>query len=116
MSNTLQVIDNHLRSFAKGDLDGLMGDYTADSVLFTMDGALKGDAAIRRFMTGLFREFARPGARFDLRFQDVQGEAAYIVWSAETAENHYEFATDTFVVRGGRIVYQSFAGRIKPRG
>lgn len=114
-STTLGVLDNHLRSFHEGDLDGLMRDYTGDSVLFTPDGALEGPAAIRRFMTGLFREFAMPGANFEMRVRDARGEVAYIVWTAETAERHYEFATDTFVVRGGRIAWQTFAGKIRPR-
>jgi hypothetical protein len=41
--------------------------------------------------------------------------AAYILWTAESSENSYEFATDTFVVRNGKIVAQSFAARIKPK-
>ncbi|GIL05073.1 MAG: hypothetical protein AMXMBFR72_06950 [Betaproteobacteria bacterium] len=35
--------------------------------------------------------------------------------SAETADNVYEFATDTFIVRDGMIAAQSFAGKIAPR-
>jgi hypothetical protein len=45
----------------------------------------------------------------------VDGDYAYIIWSAQTAENVYELATDTFVVRNGKIVVQSFAGKITPR-
>jgi hypothetical protein len=40
---------------------------------------------------------------------------AYSLWSAETADNVYEMATDTQIVRGGKIVAQSFAGHIKPK-
>jgi hypothetical protein len=29
---------------------------------------------------------------------------AFVLWSAETADNSYEAATDTFVVRDGKIV------------
>jgi hypothetical protein len=32
-----------------------------------------------------------------------------------TADNVYEMATDTHVVRDGKIVAQSFAGQIKPK-
>ena len=35
--------------------------------------------------------------------------------SAETADNLYELATDTFVGRNGRIVAQSFAAKIVPK-
>jgi hypothetical protein len=45
----------------------------------------------------------------------VDGDHAYILWTAETADNSYEFATDTFVVRNGKIIAQSFAAKIKPR-
>jgi hypothetical protein len=42
----------------------------------------------------------------------VEGNYGYILWTAETADNVYELGTDTFVVRDGRIVTQSFAGKI----
>jgi hypothetical protein len=32
------------------------------------------------------------------------------------ADNVYEVGTDTFVVRDGKIVMQSFTGKIKPNG
>lgn len=116
MSNTLSIVERHLRSFLDRDLDRLMADYTDDSVLFTIDGKLEGRAPIRRLMAGLFAEFAAPGACFELRCQNVAGDVAHIVWTGETPANRYEFATDTFVVRGDKIAYQSFAGRIVPRG
>jgi hypothetical protein len=37
------------------------------------------------------------------------------LWTAETADNTYEEATDTFVVRNGKIVAQSFAAKITPK-
>ena len=47
--------------------------------------------------------------------QFVEGDYTYILWTAETADNVYELATDTFVVREGKIVAQSFTGKIKPK-
>jgi hypothetical protein len=47
--------------------------------------------------------------------QSVEGDYAYIIWAAETADNVYEMATDTFLVRDGKIIAQSFAGKITPR-
>lgn len=32
-----------------------------------------------------------------------------------TADNVYEYATDTFAVRDGKIAVQSFAGKIVPK-
>ena len=50
-----------------------------------------------------------------MREQCVAGDYAYILWSAETANNSYEAATDTLVVRSGKIVAQSFAAKITPK-
>ena len=54
--------------------------------------------------------------RFSLTRQSVEGDYAYILWTAETADNVYEVATDTFVVRDGQITAQSFTGKIVPKG
>ena len=40
---------------------------------------------------------------------------AYILWTAETADNIYELGTDTFVVQNGKIVVQSFTGKTTPK-
>jgi len=114
-STTQAVLDRHLGSFAAGDLDTLLSDYADGSVLFTANGPLEGPDAIRGLMSGLFAEFARPGARFELHRMDVAGEVGFIVWSATTADNVYELATDTFLVRDGKIARQSFVGKVVPR-
>jgi hypothetical protein len=64
----------------------------------------------------MFAEFGKPGASFSMKQQSVEGDYAYILWIAETADNVYELGTDTFVVRDGKIVAQSFAGKITPKG
>jgi hypothetical protein len=47
--------------------------------------------------------------------QEVDGDTAYIVWKAETADNRFELGTDTFIVQNGKIVTQTFAGKISPK-
>ena len=113
--STKEVLEHHLKSFGNGDLDGLLSDYATNSILFLPNGPLKQSDAIRQFFRALFAEFAKPGAKFSLNQQSVDGDYAYIVWTAETADNLYELATDTFVVRDGKIVAQSFAGKITPK-
>ena len=48
--------------------------------------------------------------------RSVDGDYAYILWSAETADNVYEMGTDTFVVRNSQIIAHSFAGKIRAKG
>ena len=115
MPTTNDVIDQHLKCFGENDLDGVLADYSSDAVLFVPDRPLKGPGAIKPFFRAFFAEFAKPGASFSMRQRYVEGDYAYILWSAETADNSYEAATDTFVVRDGKIVAQSFAAKITPK-
>jgi ketosteroid isomerase-like protein len=116
MRSTKDVIDHHLKSFGECDLKGILSDYAPAAVLFTPEGPLRGVDAIRPLFQAMLVEFGKPGAAFSLKQQSVEGDYAYILWTAETANNVYELATDTFVVRDGMIVVQSFAGKITPRG
>jgi ketosteroid isomerase-like protein len=116
MISTRDVLDRHLKSFADRDVEGVMADYSPEAVLFVPDGPLVGSDAIRPLFQALVSEFAKPGSSFVLEQQYIEGDHAYILWSAETADNWYEFATDTFVVRNGKIVAQSFAAKIRPKG
>jgi ketosteroid isomerase-like protein len=112
---TQAVLTHHLNCFGQGDLAGTMADYTAASRFFKPDGLLRGSEAIRRFFVRLFEEFAKPGMSFEMLRQEVDGDTAYLVWKAETADNRYELATDTLIVQNGKIVTQTFAGKIAPK-
>ena len=113
--STSDVLDRHLKCFAEYDLEGVLADYASDAVLFVPTGPLKGPDAIRPLFEGLISEFAKPGSSFTVQQRCVDGDHAYILWTAETADNSYEFATDTFVVRNGKIAAQSFAAKIKAK-
>ena len=115
MSAAKDVLDNHLKSFSEGDLKGTLSDYAPGAVLFTPNGPLKGVDSIRPFFEQLIAEFGKLGATFSMKLQSVEGDYAYILWAAETADNVYELATDTFVVQDGKIIAQSFAGNITPK-
>ena len=115
MASTKDILDHHLKCFGEGDLEGILSDFAPNAVLFTPDGPLKGADALGSFFKGLFVEFGKPGASFTMRQQSVEGDYAYILWSAETADNVYDVATDTYVIREGKIVAQSFAGKISPK-
>jgi ketosteroid isomerase-like protein len=115
MASTKDVVGRHLEFFGKGDLKGILSDYAPGAVLFTPDGPLHGADAIRPFFQAMIAEFGKPGSAFSMKQQFAEGDYAYILWTAETADNVYELGTDTFVVRDGKIVAQSFAGKITPK-
>jgi len=115
MASTKDVLDHHVKSFSEGDLASILSDYAPGAVLFTQDGPLRGAEAMRPLFQALIAEFGTPGSRFSLTRQSVEGDYAYILWTAETADNVYEVATDTFVVQNGKITAQSFTGKIVPK-
>ena len=112
-ATTQDVRTHHLNSI--GDIASTIADYTAESRLFIPDGLLRGSEAIRRFFVTAFEEFAKPGMSFEMLRQEVDGDTAYIVWRAETADNIFELGSDTFIVRNEKIVTQTFAGKISPK-
>ena len=115
-SMTEKVLDHHLKAFGDGDIVEILADYTEDSVLLTANGPIKGQAALRPVFEAFFAEFAKPGASFEMKQRIIEGEVAYIVWAAETADNVYELATDTFLVKDGKIAVQSFTAKTIPKG
>ena len=104
--STEATLNHHLQAFGEG-VDAIMQDFTAESVLFTPDGVLQGLEPIRAFFDAFLN--ASPPELLNavsIVRRDVHGEVAYIVWKAEP---FIPLATDTFVVRGGKIVTQTFA-------
>ena len=112
---TRDVLAHHLECMGKLDLAGTMVDYSEDATLFTPDGLLHGAAALRRFYAALYEEFAKPGMSSELLRQEVSDNVAYIVWTAETADNRFEVASDTFIIQNEKIAIQTFAGKISPK-
>ena len=99
--STERVIEHHGAALAAGDVDGVMEDYTDDSVFISnLGGVLKGIDAIRPVF-----ELAGDLAGHELTATHIEGEAAYVAWKADGIA----FASDTFVVRDGKIVLQTVA-------
>jgi ketosteroid isomerase-like protein len=115
MATTSDIVNQHLKCFGERDLDGVLADYSPDAVLFIPGGPLRGSAAMKPFFQALIAEFSKPGATFSLQQEHSDGDYGYILWNAETADNAYEAATDTFIVRNGKIVAQSFAAKVTPK-
>ncbi len=104
-TSTEAVLQNHLRAATMG-VDAVMQDYSDDSVLITHDATHRGLTEIRGFFDALFQELP-PGFFDSLEMirQEIVGEVAYILWERRPIISQ---ATDTFVVRDGKIVFQTF--------
>lgn len=113
---TAAVVRRRLEVIRTGDVDAIMQDYTEESTIYTPDCPVKGLEAIRALFDAFFAgPFAEVQSLEVLR-QDCDGEFAYLFWKAETAAVKIPVATDTFIIRDGKIVDQSVAAHIIPEG
>jgi hypothetical protein len=93
-------------------IESIMSDYAEASVLFTPTGSIIGRERIRSHFEGFLAN--SPPALLQaltVTHQDVHGEIAYIIWKADP---FIPLATDTFVIRDGKIVAQTFAALTVP--
>ena len=85
-------------------------------MLIGPDGVKKGRAAILAEYTAMFTGLFKPGTyEFTLDAEHVDGEIAYIAWRVKGATAEVTLGTDTFVVRNGKIVVQTYATKIEPK-
>jgi uncharacterized protein (TIGR02246 family) len=111
-----QVFEHHLGAFSAGDLDGILSDYTDDSILIVSDGALKGRQAIRGFFEGVLASLFTPGTyEFTMDTLHVVNDVVYLVWHATCASADIVFAADTVLIKNGKIAVQTFAAMIEPK-
>jgi predicted SnoaL-like aldol condensation-catalyzing enzyme len=103
----------HLSSFQENNLQAVMSDYTNESVLITQDATYEGPDEIMAFFTSLIAQFPKQKSSFELDKIVVNGELVYIVWHGKTPSLDVPFATDTFIIKDGKIHQQTFAGQIR---
>lgn len=108
-----KVLQRHLSSFNRNDLEMLMLDYTDKSVLITHDAIYSGINEIRAFFVGLMNHFPQGCSSFELDKLVIRGELAFIVWHGATPSLEVAFGTDTFIIKDGKIHQQTFAGQLK---
>ncbi len=104
----LETLQHHLKALGAQDIDAIVSDYTDESVLITPDTTVRGTSELRDFFTSALK--AMPGFvdALALSRQEIEGDIAYIVW---TAPGFMTLGTDTFLVRDGKIVVQTFTGQ-----
>ena len=114
--STQDVINHHLEAFGSGSVEGILEEcYTDDSVMISSDGVLKGKGQIRTMIDQFIGDFSKPGASFEMGQMIVEGEVAYITWTAETADIRYDLGSETYLIRDGKIAVQTVAIKATPK-
>ena len=106
-SYTEATLTRHLQAFASSSVDGVMQDYSEESVFVVPDGPLRGLREIRNFFAA-FIETMPAGflQAFKIHKLEIVGELGYLLWEASP---WVLLGTDTFLVRNKQIVMQTFA-------
>jgi len=109
-----EVFAQHVKAVAAGDLDGIVVDYTDDSVVITPAGVARGKVAIRDAFVKLLDDL--PNADWELKTQIFDGDLLFLEWAADSAVNRVDDGVDTFVFRDGMIRAQTFRYTPQPKG
>jgi uncharacterized protein (TIGR02246 family) len=101
MTSTAEVLERHMAALAAGDVDALMRDYADDAVMISGPEPIRGRDAIEQ----MFKRIAAAPPKIEENVRVVEGDVAYVTWRSR----HMAFGTDTFVIRDGKILYQTVA-------
>lgn len=112
---TKEALARHQQAFGSGDIEAMIGGYSADAVMLTPGGLVRGADALRPVFEGLFAEWGKPTTKFEMKQEIVDGEYAYMFWDAETDDNIYEGGMDAFVIRDGKKIAHFFSAKITPK-
>ncbi len=107
-SGTETVVRNHLQAFLeqKG-VAAIVSDYDETARFYSEAAIYRGKAQIGDFFADFIASLPAGAIdRFSLKSLRVDGDIAYITWSAG---KEIPLGTDTFVVDNGKIVSQTFA-------
>lgn len=115
-AQTEATLHHRLKCFAAGDIDGIMSDFADDAVLIGMDGIVDNLPAIRAMFTTIITQYIPKGSTIAMKQAIASGTVAYILWSAESPSFSIPVGSDTFVMRDGKIIAQTFAAHIQPKG
>lgn len=112
---TQSVLDHHMKTFLGNDLEGIMADYTEESVLVTPNNTLKGITEIRDNFARVFTMLPKDSINFKMNKSLVVKDLAYIIWECDAPKIKFEYGSDSFIVQNGKIIRQTFAGIVTPK-
>ncbi len=109
MSTAADIFTHHLEVFGDGDIEGILSDYSEDSVMMYGDKQFTGLAGAREFFNLWLNDWIPAGSRFDLIDQQISDDMVYITWTAESENYVFDFGTDTFIMKNGKVWRQTVA-------
>ncbi len=104
---TKDIVGKHTKAMARGNMTAVLEDYTEESVVYWEQGAARGLAEIQVFVQHFFDsipdDFWRNARTIRAEFD---GEIGYTLWASTAG---VPLGTDTYIIRDGKIMVQTFA-------
>lgn len=108
--STLEVLEHHLKYCQGADLEETLKDYCEESTLINPAGPHHGLTEIGAFFKESMATCLPAETVYETIQQEVDGEIALVVWKADSPFCTIPFGTDTFIIRNGKIVQQTYSG------
>jgi ketosteroid isomerase-like protein len=115
-ADTRSILDHQYEAFSAGSADEVIKDFAEDAVLIRADKVFEGRDQVHAAYSEMFARLFKPGTyEFTLDAEHVIGDIAYIAWHASCASDEITLGADTFMVRNGKIVAQTYTAKVEPK-
>ena len=108
-----KILDHHVANMKAGDLEGVLSDYAPDAVVVTPAGMVSHNGVFvgentRKLFSVLTDKDHVPGNKTMLtRYESLSPDTSLMHWVQFKGTPKEVSGYDVFVVRGGKIVFQS---------
>lgn len=110
-----EVFEDHLRTAREWSFeDDIKRNFSEDCVVLIKDGVYRGHDGLIELANRLREEM--PGATFEYTTQLVEGEAAFLEWTARSESVKVSDGADSFFIRDGLVVAQTIHYTVEPLG
>ena len=108
-----EVFEDHLRTGTEGTVEqDIDRNYASTVVILSADGVRHGHDGLRVQAEKLQGEL--PNCTFHYGIQLVEGEVAFLEWTAEADGARVRDGADSYLIRDGRIVAQTIHYTVEP--
>jgi ketosteroid isomerase-like protein len=112
--NTEEIFNHYMDAFLRRDLDDIVSDFDEKSIMITSpDKKVTGVAGIKEFYKQ-FLDMIEDGTTFGVKQLTIEGDVAFLQWTANAPSSSINDGVDTFMMRDGHIYAQTVNFSITP--
>ncbi len=108
-----KVLDHHVAKMKSGDLEAVLSDYAPDAVVVTPAGMVSPNGVFigkdtRKLFTALTSKDSLPGNKtMEVKYEPLSADTTLMRWVQFKGTSKEVSGYDVFVIRGGKVVFQS---------